>query len=47
MKERMERKKKERKVTLMLTDTFCEISHRQNTNPASSHHIAPLDAARV
>ena len=31
----------------MLTDPFCKLSHRQNTNPASSHHIAPLDAARV
>jgi hypothetical protein len=31
----------------MLTDPFCKLSHRQNTNPASSHHIAPLHAARV
>ena len=31
----------------MLTDPFCEIPHRQNTNHASSHHIAPLDAARA
>ena len=31
----------------MLTDPFCKLSHRQNTNPGSSQDIAPLDAARV